>query len=1352
MSLRRTLLLTLAVLALATLSLAFQSPGSTGEEGYAWLEQRLGLGPEVGGDLALLEGDLETGGHRELVVGTGDGKVLILAHNSTSIVELDRSDLLDGGVRSLARGDLNGDGLTDIVAVTANGQIVLFTIYDSTLVTLWQVNLDWPALGVTDLRTVAVVDDTIWVGTDRDVWQLDGRAPDTDGDDLITPDDEPQGVLQHLRFTGSPDLVGLASGTGSDSREILLLSNASGLWQLSDGAWELILQAQPDPLMTAALVDDDRDPDALLVEDGRILLVRGGTDGPHNEVAVLAEREVLLARAEDGRILSFNASGVLELIDGETLAVQASITLETGLQNLVATPYGVIVAMADGELAGLVTTGSALQESYRFHPTFGGPVQAVLVGEGPFTGSILVAGDSGRVYRLDDDLEPVARSQLLPAGVVALAQGDLDSDGTVELVALLAKSTAEQGGLAILDRASLELVTYLETGPLSLGLPRSLVLANLDDDLFTELVIIEQPASSSSGNIFEGRLTILQYNGSAWSREYRTTTALNAMGPLQVGDIDGDGRAEIVLSTYDGTVEFYQFSPINGYGPDLDPLILTANCNDLQLVNLDGDGALELMVVTNIGQAESYDYTTEGYRLTWASSPFHSPLTAVEVAHLDDSPDYRLALSTADGRLFIYDLGDHLRIFRAQELGTRISTLTSFGDRLMVTTLGELVSVHINGDMTTKADLTLDEGSFHLNPMSVEQGQELEVTVRLHNRGSVATDAEMVLYDDDPDQGGIELARLGADDPVPAHGFIDLVFTLTLERVGLQPIYGMAYAQEDESELSNNMAWVEVSVYPQRQPDLAWGVNSLELDTDDPRVADDIQVTVDLYNVGTLASAPTTSLLQVWNQGLLLDELSADIPALGYHSGPHQLRFDWHATTLGVHTLRVLVDPDDLMHELSKSNNLLEGTVEVGPEKLADLVLDPNELMVLRQVQDEGARYRILAFLENRGELASGPFVPLLSVDGVLQPYLGDDSLPGLRPGEGTYLETVWEFDTPGLHSIGFKADGYHDIRETSEANNEAFTTITVEERLLHPDLVLGEIYQLDDAYAGEQVNLTLFISNEGGMTGTGRLVVWVDDVAQPPLAVSLAPGRGDYFNFNISASSGTHTLTVRADSLDPVDLDDSDNEASRTINVATRQEPDDVVPESPTVKPPVPASIMVASAGISLALVGGLGLTEWGRYRYLALFGPLYSRIRKDRVLDHSTREAIFNYISANPGEHLRQLASSTSLPTGTLIHHLTTLEREEYVKSVRDGVFKRFYPYGSHLDASSSKLGQPQKEVLAHLRETPGAAPAEVAKALGMSRQRIHYHLRNLVGEGLVRLERDGPRSVKCFIVQKD
>jgi len=353
---------------------------------------------------------------------------------------------------------------------------------------------------------------------------------------------------------------------------------------------------------------------------------------------------------------------------------------------------------------------------------------------------------------------------------------------------------------------------------------------------------------------------------------------------------------------------------------------------------------------------------------------------------------------------------------------------------------------------------------------------------------------------------------------------------------------------------------------------------------------------------------------------------------------------------------------------------------------------------------------------------------------------------------EGIFLETLWQFNTPGLHTIGFMADGSQIVRESSESNNQATSSVTVDQVQLYPDLTPGDIYLKGEALTEEAVEMTVFIMNQGGVTGTGRMIVWLDEQALPPQPVQLAPGKGDYFSFNFTAGEGLHTITVRIDSIHPEDLDGSNNEALTTIEVASASGSIQNPPSEPEPTPPVVIGVAAASAGLLALAAGGLAFTDWGRYRYLSLVTPLYSRIRKDKVLDHGTREALFNYITANPGEHLRQLAVSTSLPTGTLIHHLATLEREEYVKSIRDGVYKRFYPFGSNLDTLSSKLGSPQKKLLAHLKEEAGISPTELAKALGMSRQRIHYHLRNLVGEGLVRLDRDGPRSVKCFIAEKD
>jgi predicted transcriptional regulator len=52
----------------------------------------------------------------------------------------------------------------------------------------------------------------------------------------------------------------------------------------------------------------------------------------------------------------------------------------------------------------------------------------------------------------------------------------------------------------------------------------------------------------------------------------------------------------------------------------------------------------------------------------------------------------------------------------------------------------------------------------------------------------------------------------------------------------------------------------------------------------------------------------------------------------------------------------------------------------------------------------------------------------------------------------------------------------------------------------------------------------------------------------------------------------------------------------------------------------------------------------------------------------------------------------------------------------------------------------------VVAAIRAAPGASQKELAQRVGMTPQALHWHLRRLVGAGVVRKSRDG-RSVRHF-----
>jgi predicted transcriptional regulator len=181
-------------------------------------------------------------------------------------------------------------------------------------------------------------------------------------------------------------------------------------------------------------------------------------------------------------------------------------------------------------------------------------------------------------------------------------------------------------------------------------------------------------------------------------------------------------------------------------------------------------------------------------------------------------------------------------------------------------------------------------------------------------------------------------------------------------------------------------------------------------------------------------------------------------------------------------------------------------------------------------------------------------------------------------------------------------------------------------------------------------------------------------------------------------------------------------------------------------------ATVSVEGLGLALAIflaLGGIAL-GWNEVVLLALLTlllPLYSKIRREEVLDQYTRGKLHGYIIANPGEHYNSLKAQLRMKNGTLAYHLRVLEREGFVKSARDGPFKRFYPQEMAVPKRRSEFSSIQEIVLENIRASPGVTQNDLARRMGVSSQVVNYHVRGLVTAGRVRLERLG-RTTKCYI----
>jgi DNA-binding MarR family transcriptional regulator len=134
-----------------------------------------------------------------------------------------------------------------------------------------------------------------------------------------------------------------------------------------------------------------------------------------------------------------------------------------------------------------------------------------------------------------------------------------------------------------------------------------------------------------------------------------------------------------------------------------------------------------------------------------------------------------------------------------------------------------------------------------------------------------------------------------------------------------------------------------------------------------------------------------------------------------------------------------------------------------------------------------------------------------------------------------------------------------------------------------------------------------------------------------------------------------------------------------------------------------------------------------------------VYTKMRRDKLLEHDTRNKIYEYINHNPGTHYRAVMNDLDLHMGTLTHHLNMLETQRYIKSYQDGMYRRVYPIDAKIDMGLI-LTDVQKKILHAVQGNPGISQTGIAKMLGITRKIVHYHIKLLTDAGFVHVETVG------------
>jgi len=185
---------------------------------------------------------------------------------------------------------------------------------------------------------------------------------------------------------------------------------------------------------------------------------------------------------------------------------------------------------------------------------------------------------------------------------------------------------------------------------------------------------------------------------------------------------------------------------------------------------------------------------------------------------------------------------------------------------------------------------------------------------------------------------------------------------------------------------------------------------------------------------------------------------------------------------------------------------------------------------------------------------------------------------------------------------------------------------------------------------------------------------------------------------------------------------------------------------EAPAAAPWPPAVVRgtwvdpaVLAATTGLAVVAALLYWAWPVLKV----GPLalFTRVRRDSLLEHPIRRRIQDALREEPGLHKNALARRVEVPHGQLDHHLTKLREGGLVTDVVSGGYRCWFLAGSmdapRMRAEAAARSRGARAVMAVVRDRPGLSLSEVARRAGMNPGTVHYHLRRLESAGAVRVE---------------
>lgn len=150
------------------------------------------------------------------------------------------------------------------------------------------------------------------------------------------------------------------------------------------------------------------------------------------------------------------------------------------------------------------------------------------------------------------------------------------------------------------------------------------------------------------------------------------------------------------------------------------------------------------------------------------------------------------------------------------------------------------------------------------------------------------------------------------------------------------------------------------------------------------------------------------------------------------------------------------------------------------------------------------------------------------------------------------------------------------------------------------------------------------------------------------------------------------------------------------------------------------------------------------------------YRRISSDNILEHETRQKIFQIVCDNPGISLSQLAELAQVNESTLRYHIFRIEKERCITVHESGkshhFFENHHTYSTEEKELYSRYSSGLSgRILHQINECPGITRKELADKLKVASPTVTRAVKNLYNDGYVSLVREG-KFTRHYLSQRD